>query len=138
MKLSENEWKGHLAVAKVDLRAAEKGIVSSEPKIPCRYDRILDIDGKLKRVQVKYAGQSATKANGVALCRVKKLVDRKGHRKGYDSDEVDAILLYLPQVDKICWFDPEDFVGRTELSVRYEPAKNGQTKGCVMLADKEW
>ena len=69
-RISKNEWKGCLAVAKVDMRATEKGIISSEPRVPCRYDRILDINGELKRVQIKYAGQSSTRSDGVAVSKI--------------------------------------------------------------------
>lgn len=137
-RISKNEWKGCLAVAKVDLRAVEKGIISSDPQTPCRYDRVLDIGGDLKRVQIKYAGQSSWNSGGVAISKIEKVMNRIGTKKGYSQTEIDAILLYVPQVDKICWFDPIDFEGKIELRVRYKPSKNGQTKGCTMLEDKEW
>lgn len=135
--LSENEWKGHLASIKFDLRAAEKGIVVSVPQIPCRYDRVVEIDGKFFRVQIKYAG-GTTQSSGVASARIKRPRDRQGDLRGYSADEIDAIVLYLPQVDKLCWLEPDCFVGRTELTMRYDESKNGQIANCHFIEDYEW
>ncbi len=136
--LSENEWKGHLASIKFDLRAAEKGIVVSVPQIPCRYDRVMDIEGKLLRVQVKYAGQKVSHSTGVTCSKIQQPRDRCGTMRSYGDDEVDAIVLYIPQIDKLCLFGPEDFVGKTVLTVRYEKSKNNQKSNINWFEDYEW
>ncbi len=51
--------KGALACLAFDRRAVEKGGVASVPVIDVRYDRILDWEGRLYRVQVKYSDRSS-------------------------------------------------------------------------------
>lgn len=137
-ELSTNEWKGHIALAKFDMRAAEKKIVASTPQIPCRYDRVVDVDGKLRRVQIKYAGKKLSHATGVTSVTLKRPTDRQGTMRMYSSDEIDAIVVYVPQVDKLCWFDAKFFDKKSCLTVRYEQPKNGQTKGFNWVDDFEW
>src|SRR5438309_2267143 len=64
---------GEFAVAKVFLRAIEKGWTVSRPMMECRYDLILDDGLRLYRVQVKYAGGKTPKqVSGVVPVGLKK------------------------------------------------------------------
>jgi hypothetical protein len=131
---------GELAVAKVVIRAIEKGITPLRPLVECRYDLVLDDGFKLDRVQVKYAGARAcSHASGVVPVSLAKW--RTGGRRSipyYRPEEVDAVLVYVRAIEKILWFGPEVFEGRMSLSIRIEPARNGQQKGCLMAADYVW
>ncbi len=130
---------GEFAIAKVVLRAIEKGVTPSRPLIECRYDLILD-DGKPHRVQVKYAGGKAPKqASGVVPVGLKKWrTDGRPPIRYYTAEEIDAVVVYLPVTDQILWLGPEVFEGRTMLHVRLEPTRNGQEKGCLMAAEYVW
>ena len=51
---------------------------------------------------------------------------------------MDALLVYLPRVDRICFFPREVFCGKSGLNIRLEPARNGQSKGCVPAEKFFW
>jgi hypothetical protein len=137
-----HSWqKGGVAVVKVQLRAMElsamgQRVNTSIPTNPdCRYDMIVDQCGKLYRAQIKYAGGVRIGTAGAAVVSL-----TKGERgeKRYTSDEIDVLLVYVPIVDKICWFGSEVFHSRTQLHIRYAPTQSGRSKGCVMLEDYVW
>jgi hypothetical protein len=131
---------GELAIAKVVLRAIEKGMAVSRPLIECRYDLIVDDGFKPHRVQVKFAGGKAPKqASGVVPVGLKKWrTDGRSPIWCYTTAEIDAVLVYVRAIDQILWFGPEVFDKRTMLNIRLEPARNGQQKGCLMAADYVW
>ncbi|MBV9209784.1 MAG: hypothetical protein JOZ52_04095 [Acidobacteria bacterium] len=129
--------KGEIAQLKVQLRAAEKGIVLSKPVIDSRYDFILDDGQKLERVQVKYANGKALHSQGSVRVSLKCWKGRKLSRR-YCADEVDALLVYVPQLDKILRFEANVFCERTEFTVRIEPARNGQNRGILNAKDFIW
>jgi hypothetical protein len=132
--------KGDIAVAKVCLRALEKGCVVSKPTSDAvRYDLIIDDNGKLLRAQVKYAGNA--KQKGVARLSLEKNYYRKSGIKTvlYNSSEIDIILAYIPAIDKICIFTSDDFENKRGFYIRYEPTTNGQKIGISRLAENyEW
>ena len=125
--------KAEIAYLKLELYAAEKGYIISVPKIEARYDRILDMDGKLLRVQVKYASGEA----GRTSVKVNLSTNYNGERyfAGYTEDEIDALVVYLPKVDKLCLIPKEVWINKTELALRIEPTKNGQKKKVISYKD---
>jgi hypothetical protein len=131
---------GEIAVTKVLLRALEKGVVILKPTIECRYDLVIDDGLKLYRAQVKYAGGACPKqCQGAVTVGLSKW--RNGGRSVtlyYTASEIDVILVYVRAIDKILWFGPEVFEGRTKLHIRLEPSRNNQRKGCLMAADYIW
>jgi hypothetical protein len=58
------DQKGEIALLKVRIEASRKGAVVALPTIPARYDCILDYQGKLYRVQVKYADSKMSHSQG--------------------------------------------------------------------------
>ena len=56
----------------------------------------------------------------------------------YSAAEIDLVLVYIPQVDRVAAFGPKHFEGKTALIVRLEPPKNGQQKNLHMLQDFLW
>jgi hypothetical protein len=131
---------GEVAIAKVVLRAYEKGIVVSKPLLECRYDLILD-DGKtLYRTQVKYAnGGHHKNSHGSISVGLKKC---QGHGRRtipcYTAREIDLLLVYIAKIDRVLAFGPEIFEGRGAIQIRLEPAQNNQVKRCWMAADYIW
>jgi len=128
--------KGAIAQLKVLLRAIEKGVVLSKPMVESRYDFILDGGQKLERVQVKYASGKAHSQGSVRI-DLKSWEGRKMRRR-YLANEVDALLVYIPQIDKVLRFEANIFCERAAFTVRIEPAKNGQTKGILNAKDFIW
>jgi hypothetical protein len=53
-------------------------------------------------------------------------------------EEVDALLVYVPSIDKICFFPQNVFCGKSSLSIRLEASRNEQHKGCILAQDFFW
>lgn len=132
---------GEYAVTKVVLRAMEKGFSGAfKPVFEGRVDLVLYDGLKLYRTQVKYAGGACPKqCRGVVSVGLSKW--RNGGRSVtpyYTASEIDALLVYVRKIDKILWFGPEVFDGRTRLHIRLETSRDNQRKGCLMAADYIW
>ena len=125
--------KGCIGELKVELRAIEKGYIVSRPTIEARYDLVIDIDGKLKRVQVKYLSRKRKETYELDL---RKETRNNGNRKVYKAEEVDALLVYIQPLDKVLWIEPKDFVDKTAISFREKkPKKNYPVK---LIKDYIW
>lgn len=133
----ENYTKGQIGQLLVELEAAKKGLVVSRPTTETRYDLIIEDSGKLYRVQVKYA-DTAPDDDSSVIIKLYKETRNNGNVKTYNADEVDLVLAYIPKVDKIVCLKPEVFTGKTSVTLRILPAKNGQTKGIRLIEDYIW
>lgn len=133
--------KGEIAVLKVTLRALEKGFIVSKPIVDTKYDLIVD-DGKERhRVQVKYANGKSSHSSGAVVVQTGTRKYKKtdhDYRTGYTSEDIDAILVYLPSVDKILWIGGDKFEGKRAITMRHEKSKNGQEKGINLVEDFVW
>src|SRR5262245_59457284 len=114
------DQKGQIALVKVQIEALKKGAVVLLPTTPERYDLVLDWQGKYYRDQRKYADARTSHAH------VNVLVYLQRRNRRYTEEEIDVLLVYVPQIDKICWFSPAAFHNKTALCLRVHPAKNGQ------------
>ena len=132
--------KGEYALLKVKQLALERSILLSEPTMPnCRYDLIVDCGVRLVRAQVKYADAKCSQAVGAVYLNLRKIT--RGSKPGkpfYTAQEVDVLLVYVPKIDKILWFESPYFHGKQSLVIRLEPSRNNQTKGCLMAQDHFW
>jgi hypothetical protein len=132
MDALKTDEKGHIAFLKVQLEARKKGAIVLLPTTPERFDLVLLYQGMFYRAQVKFAnGKSQHSAGAVSL-------HLRRRKRVYVADEVDVLLVYLPQIDKVCWFGPEVFNGKATLYLRLHPARNGQRNGCRMVDDYIW
>ena len=105
----------------------------------CRYDLIVDCGERLVRAQVKYADAKSSKTIGCVQLNLRKITrGNKPVKQFYTAKEVDILLVYVPKIDRVLWFEADWFHGRQSLTIRYEPAKNNQTKGCLMAQDHFW
>ena len=136
MKLTTNV-KGQLAAAKAELRALELGYIPSKPLFDTRYDLILDDLKSLLRVQIKYANGVPSNSVGAVVVKLA-YEDRKKHRYAYKENEIDGLIVYIPKIDKLCFFPPKVFVGKEKLSIRLERSKNNQKKGIILAQDYFW
>jgi hypothetical protein len=124
--------KGEIACLKVRIEAIKRGVLVIQPPPYARYDLVLDYQAKLYRAQLKYADAKSQNSQGAVR------LDLRKRKKCYTKDEIDVLLAYVPQIDKICWFPPEIFHNKVALQLRLSPAKNGQKKGCLMVNDFIW
>jgi len=142
-ELNTNQ-KGKIAELKVEIRAIMNGWIASRAPEACRYDYILDDGEKVYRVQVKYSSAEDSRHSGGAVSV--NLSSWEGNNrdinrtksKPYNKEEIDAVLVYIEPVDKICWLPSDKFDGKNRISIRYEPTANGQKKGINFLQDYEW
>ena len=127
---------GEIACTKFDLRAYEKAAIVSKPTMEVSYDRIVDLDGKLFKVQIRHTGYVAPNSSGSVVCKFQK--SGNGKIKYFEEGEVDAFVAYIPAIDKFCWFDYEMIKHKTRISIRFEKSKNNQQKGCFWAEDYFW
>jgi len=129
--------KGQLAVSKAELRAFELGFLPSRPLYDSRYDLIIDMHGKLIRVQVKYANGRPSHARGSVVVKLD-YENRKRKFYTYKKTEVDALIVYVPQVDKLCWLPQKKFIGKRKIHIRLVKPKSGQSKNITFARDYYW
>ena len=136
--LADQMRKAEIAMVKVGLRALQVGAFVSKPIFEgARYDYIIERGGKLYRAQVKYADGKHKKTVGAVQVNLRKQI-KKNKNHPYSDSEIDVLVIYIPKIDKVCWFGPEVFCGKQNLSIRIAPAKNGQVKGCLAAEDYLW
>lgn len=135
--------KAEVAKLKVELRAAEKGWITSRTIEGVRYDLVLDDRSRLYRVQVKYVSGVSSNAVGCVQVGLRRWAgdgrdQQRGRTRIYTAGELDALVVYIPQVDKLCWFGSDVFANRPSFNLRYEPARNGQKTGVILVQDFVW
>ena len=132
--------KGEYALLKVKQLALERSLCLSAPTMPnCRYDLIVDCGERLVRAQVKYADGKSSQSTGCVQLNLRKIT--RGNRSGkqfYTAKEVDVLIVYVPKIDKLLWLEAPHFHNKQTITIRFEPAKNNQSKGCLMAEDHFW
>ena len=129
--------KGQLAVSKAELRAFELGYIPSRPLFDTRYDLIIDDKTHLSRLQVKYADGKPSNTSGSVVVKLE-YVNRRKNIFTYQGNEVDALVVYIPKIDKLCLFPKKVFVGKKKISIRIAKSKNNQKKGVIAASDYYW
>lgn len=128
---------GQMAVCKTEIRAIELGYMPSRPLMDCRYDIVLDDGDRLWRVQVKHANKEPSSAAG-SVCAKLEYTTRTNKLYTYNAQEVDALVVYIPKIDRLCWLPIHLFAGKREITIRICPPKNSQKKGLIMASDYFW
>jgi hypothetical protein len=130
--------KGQMAEIKALNRAAELGYLPSKPIFNARYDMILeDQNGKLTKVQVKYADGKLHDSEGSVMVKLG-YENRKKEMFTYQGNEVDVLVVYIPKINKLCLIPQNLFLGKVKIYIRYAEPKNGQKKGIVYARDYYW
>jgi PD-(D/E)XK nuclease superfamily protein len=137
----EGEWstndKGAIAEIEIARAAIRAGIPVWRPLMEhARADVALELEGKLLRVQCKWGRleDGVIKARlGTSRCTP------NGHvRTTYTPDEVEAIAIYCPDLDK-CYFLPISLVaGQSYIHLRVKPSRNNQSLGLKWAAHYEF
>ena len=93
----------------------------------CRYDLVVDRDGKLERVQCKYT-ESDGKTVKAKCCST--VLSPNGLTKTktyyYTSDDIDWLIVYDKYTNR-CYYIPSSKL-KTRLCLRLKPSKNNQQK----------
>ena len=132
-----SDQKGNIAEAAVVSAAVKLGIDVYKPVGEGgRYDMIFEIDGRLLRIQCKWA---AIYRGVVVLRCYSSRRNRNGLlRRGYVAGEFEAFAAYCPDNDS-CYFLPlELFAARTQVSLRLGPSRNNQQLGVNWARDYEF
>lgn len=133
--MDDRKQKERLAELKVEMIAAEKGWTVSRPTSTSRYDLILDDGCRLYKTQVKYAGAESKQSQGTVYFSANNGPNSPTH---YTSKEIDLILVYVPQIDKVVAIEPNHFEGKGNFKIRLSPPLNGQKKGLFMADEHVW
>lgn len=115
--------KGKLAELKVQEKAVELGWVPCLPIMEQRYDMLLEKGGRILRAQVKWC--DFIKGGSVRLS-LNRETRRNGHSRPYDAEDVDVLLIYVPETGDILWVEPDVFSGKKTLNFRLEPPAKKQ------------
>lgn len=137
--MKSNYRKGQEAVLKMQERALELGWDVCFPTVESRFDAVLvDTNGKCHRVQTKYTEASPSESTGAVLVNLRKKTWNHGKTKTYSKSEIDAVIVYIPQVKRLVWLGPSVFHNKESVTIRYQPSKNNQKKGIRTVPDYEW
>ena len=96
-----------------------------------RYDQIWDIKGKLLKIQVKTSRLSEDSSYIIFACRSNTKIQGKIKHSRYTKDEIDYFATFW---NGRCYLVPVEETS-TEKRLRFEPPKNGQTKGITFAKD---
>lgn len=129
--------KGQLAVSKAEMRAFDLGFIPSRPLYDSRYDLIIDNRKSLIRVQVKYGNGKSSSSQGAVVVKLDYENRTKNHFE-YKHEEVDALVVYLPKIDKLCYFPLKIFEGKRKLSIRLDKPKSNQINKIIFAKDYFW
>jgi hypothetical protein len=125
--MSTNQ-KGAIAEARITSEALELGCTVYRPMSEgCRYDLIVDVGGRLLRVQCKWA---SVKGRIVVVYAITSRLTPQGYvRTTYDPTEIDGIAAYCHELKRCFWLPIEEFAGKSVVHLRLQPARNGQRSG---------
>ena len=87
---------------------------------------------------MKYANNETSSAKGSYAARLYTTSNGKILHRGYKPHEIDALVVYLPCVDALCWFNTNDILGLSQLVIGVELPKNGQRTKDRMYHDYVW
>ena len=131
------DQKGSIAEGEIACAAMKLGIGVYRPMSDGeRYDLIFDWEGRLVRVQCKWA----SRYDEVIVVRCyRSRRNRHGLvNRSYTAHEIDAFAAYCPEVD-LCYFLPiERFPYRRNIQLRLGPTRNNQRIGINWAADFEF
>ena len=103
--------KGDISESVVSSELLRRGYVVSRPLATCSYDLVAEIDGELKKIQVKSAfakensyGSKAYYANLTKTGRTYDNGEKSNKSEYYTSDEVDIFAIYVLDCNEVFIF----------------------------------
>ncbi|GAA0520890.1 PD-(D/E)XK endonuclease [Halorubrum aquaticum] len=126
-RLGAPQKRGQATEAIVRAELVSRGVSVLVPEYDNEpYDLAIEIDGTFYRIQAKTAFEATT--DGAVRFRTRS-VRTKGsgyEREGYEG-KIDIFAVYAPTREEVYLIPIED-VGETQMTIRYAPARNGNTK----------
>lgn len=131
-QISDTLLKGKVTELHCQLWLLEHGYLTSTPDVPYQYDFIVDVKGKLLKIQVKTATLEADGSGfRIRVCSITH--NSNGYiRRNYSSNDVDYFMTYC---NDQCYLIPFSECGVKEKKIRFFPPKNGQVKGISFAKD---
>ena len=131
--------KGNLAEAAIAFRAMKAGLAVSKPLCEhTRYDLVFEMNGKLFKVQCKWASPSKDDASLIVNLASTRFTPGGRVTTLYREGEVDFVAVYCGALDR-CYLLPDRlFVDKTEVRLRLEPVRNGQRSGVNLAGQYEF
>jgi hypothetical protein len=129
------DQKGAIAEAKIAAAAIERGIGVYRPLFEGgRCDLILEIEGKLLRVQCKWAPRQGEVV--VIRCYSCRRAREGMRKRSYTPEEIDAFGAYCADLDR-CYLVPIDRVRSStrSISLRLSPTRNSQRRRILWADD---
>jgi PD-(D/E)XK nuclease superfamily protein len=129
--------KGALAEQMIVAEAIRAGVFVLRPIAEgARYDLMFDVDGLLRRVQVKSAARKGDViVVGTRTCRY---TPRGYVRTTYDASEIDAIAVYCQDTNGCYYIPIADVRGRSMIHLRLAKARNNQEFAISYAADYDF
>jgi hypothetical protein len=126
--------KGAAAEAEVAAAAIRLDIVVLRPLCDGRrYDLVIDIGGRLLRVQCKWASRVGDVL--MTRCITSRHTPRGYVRTTYSCREIDAIAVYSPDTDAVYLIPINEVERRGQVSLRVAPTRNNQAVGVRWACD---
>ncbi len=118
--------KGNAAELAIAAEASRLGLSVLKPLTEHeRYDLVVEVGGRLLRVQCKWASRRGEVIR-VRLSSCHHSPTRGYVHSSYEIDEIDVIAVYCHDVGKSYLLPIEDFAGRSMVYLRLGPARNNQ------------
>lgn len=131
-EISPTLLKGRITELKCELWFLEHNFLVSIPDIPYQYDMIVDIKGKLTKIQIKTSHLTADQS-GIEFNVSSMTHNNNGYtRRTYSSEDVDYFMTYY---NNNCYLIPFSECGVKVKKLRFVPPANGQKKGISFAED---
>ena len=130
--MNENLIKGAITELKCQQHCIEHGLVISKPLLDnARYDLIIDLKGKLLKVQIKTSRWVDASHEAIVFnCKSTHAVSSGNKIMKYTADEVDY---FMTEHEGQFYLVP--CTGKTEQRLRLVPTKNGQDHRATFAKD---
>jgi PD-(D/E)XK endonuclease len=137
MQMLTTNQKGAIAEAAVAYEAIKLGIdVYTPVSGHTPYDLILDVGGRLLRVQCKWA---VHRGDVVVVACIRNRRGPNGFiRRRYEPGEIDVIAAHCAELGTTYLLSRELSVGRAAVQLRLTPARNNQRTGVHRAQDFEF
>ncbi len=127
-----SKLKGNIAQSSVVLALQQHGLnVFVELGDISRIDLVVELNGVLKRVQIKFDGSN----DGFIRIKIQKF-GPNGYRYTYSTNDIDWFAVYHQASGKIAWVRMSEMVAHsTGMNIRLNPCKNNQKNKIRLVED---
>ncbi len=123
--------KGILAELQAQKKATELGFIVSRPISDASYDFIFDDGERLYKVQVKYC-DSRPVYDGAVYLDLRKSSSSCERGLRYKKGDVDVLIIYVPELDVLCWIPFDVIDGKASFTLRYSSSAGNYKLAATM------